>query len=201
MLNKNGSPLQLLGETVTLDEVKPQYFPYVISWRNDENLNRHLNQPTTLTIESQSQWYEQRYMKDDTQGFVVMLDKNDNEPFATLGWTDLDREKRQCIMGRLLLGNANYSNSLAFLEGILLLSEYLYSLVDVMYIHVGVKNKKALRLNKRLGFVPNEGIIQYPHELFVQGDKTREQIEFYRTKDMFYDRKKKIFDNIHDNLI
>ena len=69
-----------------------------------------------------------------------------------------------------------------------------------MYIHVGVKNKKALRLNKRLGFIPNEGTIKYPHELYVQGDKTREQREFYRSKEMFYAVKKKLFDNIRDNL-
>ena len=200
MLSVNKS-LLLKGETVTLEEICPKYFPYVISWRNNKELNKYLNQPTVLTLESQRQWYEQHYLKDNTQGFVVMIDKDCDRPFATLGWTDLDRNRRQCIMGRLLLGDASYGKSVAFLEGILLLSEFLYDLVDIMYIHVGVKNKKALRINKRLGFVPNEETIQFPHELYVQGDKSREQREFYRTRDMFYVVKKKFFDDIHDNIM
>lgn len=88
-------------------------------------------------------------------------------------------------MGRLLLGDHSYANSEAFLEGILLLSDYIYQLVNKVYIHVGLENKKALRINKKLGFVRNTGEIVYPHELFVAGDKSREQMEMYRTKSMY----------------
>ena len=193
MRDKKTEVLQLQGISVTLDEIQPKYFPYVIHWRNDKELNRYLNQPYVLTMENQTKWYEEMYLKDDTQGFMVMIDKKTNTPFATLGWTDMDLIKNQCIMGRLILGNSSFGNSGVFLESFFLLADYLYSFVDVVYIHVGLENKKALRLNKILGFLPNDGKIQYPNELFVNGDKTRRQIEFYRTKIMYTDVRKKLY--------
>lgn len=200
MRNKKAEPLRLEGISVILDEIQPKYFPYVIAWRNDKELNRYLNQPYELTMENQTKWYEEKYLKDDTQGFMVMVDKKTGIPFATLGWTDMDVAKRECIMGRLILGNPAFNNSPAFLEAFFLLGDYLYSLADIVYIHVGVENRKALRLNKRFGFIPNEGKIRYPHELIVNGDPNRKQIEHYRTKEMYQLVRKKLFEDIKEEL-
>ena len=149
-----------------------------------------------MTLENQTRWYEEKYLPDDTQGFLIMVDKANDKPFATFGWTDLDLNKKICIEGRLLLGDSTYANSFAFLEGIILMNDYIYSKVETVYIHVGTANKKALSLNKRLGFIPNDGEIQFPHELFVNGDKNRPQIEMYRTKKMYQAVRKKLFENI-----
>jgi len=196
MADKKSNQILLQGKEVFLDEIQPKYFPYVIEWRNNKNLNRYLNHPQDLTLESQTWWYEQRYLQDETQGFLVMVDKSNERPFATFGWTDMDLQKNLCIEGRLLLGDSAYANSFAFLEGIILLNDYIYGKVETVYIHVGVENKKALRLNKRLGFIPNDGEIQFPHELFVNGDKNRPQIEMYRTKEMYQAIRKKLFENV-----
>lgn len=200
MRNKKEFPLSLTGISVILDEIQPKYFPYVIQWRNDKELNRYLNQPYVLTMENQTRWYEEKYLKDDTQGFMVMVDKKTGLPFATLGWTDMNLSKRECIMGRLLLGDSSFNNSPSFLEAFFLLGDYLYNLTDTVFIHVGVENKKALRLNKRFGFVPNTGKIHYPHELTVNGDPNRRQIELYRTKAMYQIVRKKMFEDIQDEL-
>ena len=200
MRNKKLEPLRLEGISVILDEIQPKYFPYVIKWRNDKELNRYLNQPYVLTMVNQTRWYEEKYLKDDTQGFMVMVDKQSGIPFATLGWTDMNPLKRECIMGRLILGNPAFNNSPAFLEAFFLLGDYLYSFADIVFIHVGVDNKKALRLNKRFGFIPNTDIIHYPHELIVNGDPNRKQIEFYRTKEMYQAVRKKLFEDIRDEL-
>ena len=200
MKKKKTELLRLEGVSVILDEIQPKYFPYVIQWRNDKELNRYLNQPYVLTLENQTKWYEEKYLKDSTQGFMVVVDKKTNTPFATLGWTDMDLDKRVCIMGRLILGNSDYANTPVFLEGFILLGDYVYSLVDIAYIHVGVENHKALRLNKRFGFLPNEGVVHYPHELIVNGDPKRKQIELYRTKEMYKAVRKKMFEDIQDEL-
>ena len=200
MRNKESDYLILNGISVILDEIKPKYFPYVIQWRNDKELNRYLNQPYVLTMENQTKWYEEKYLKDDTQGFMIMVDKETGIPFATLGWTDMDKEHRECILGRLLLGNPSFNNSPSFLEAFFLLGDYLYKFVDIMYIHVGVENRKALRLNKKFGFVPNDGIIRYPHELHVNGDESRKQIELYRTKEAYQAIRKKLFEDIKEEL-
>ena len=188
---------QLIGQKVILKELEPVYFPYIIRWRNDKALNQFLNQSEELTAEKERDWYEHFYLKDNTQGLLFFTDKNTGEPFATLGWTDLDLSKRRCIMGRLLLGNPDYRNSSSFLEGFFLLSDYLYQFVDVMYIHVVKENKKALRLNKLFGYVPNLAKIQYPQELLVNN---LHQQEFYRTKEMYGCVRKHLYEELQNEL-
>lgn len=200
MRDKKAAPLRLEGRGVIMEEIQPKYFPEVIRWRNDKELNKFLNQPEELTMEKETAWYENRYLKDDTQGFMIMVDKASGTPFGTLGWTDMDEARRQCIMGRLLLGNPDFRNSGPFVESFFLLGDYLYELVDIMYIHVGLKNRKAMHLNKMFGFHPNTGMIQYPQELFVQGDKSRPQQELCRNKAEYEVAKKKMFTDIADLL-
>ncbi len=192
MRDKKRNPLCLKGRSVILKEIQPIYFPYVIEWRNNKNLNRYLNHPEDLTIESETQWYEKKYLNDENQGFMIMIEKETNMPFGTRGWTDMDAVNKCCIMGRLILGNSGFNGSIPFLESHFLLCDYIYKFVDVSFIHVGVENKRALRLNKFLGYVPNKGIIKYPAELSVNGDEKRKQIELYRTKEMYTAVKEKV---------
>ena len=79
--------LRLEGNTVYLEEPAEEYFPYIIPWRNDPLNNRYLNQPFLLDMEKQRAWYR-RYCSDPTQGLLVVVDKQNDTPFATMGWTD-----------------------------------------------------------------------------------------------------------------
>ena len=99
--------LRLEGNTVYLEETAEKYFPYIIAWRNDPLNNRYLNQPFLLDMEKQRAWYR-HYCADPTQGLLVVVDKQNDVPFATMGWTDHDREARLCITGRLLVGDRRY---------------------------------------------------------------------------------------------
>ena len=197
MIDKNNFPLRLEGKTVILEEVQPKFFPYVIEWRNNPELNKFLNQPFKLTEELEKKWYEEVYLKDDTQGFWIIIDKEKNIPFGTTGFTDFDAEKKVSIGARLILGNSDYARHPAFMESFFVGSDYVYKYVDVQYAHVVKKNSKALKINKLMGFLPNEGEIQYPHELFVNG---MEQIELYRTKEMYLKTRKKILEGLFESL-
>ena len=197
MIDKNNFPLRLEGKSVVLEEVQPNFFPYVIEWRNNPELNKFLNQPFKLTEELEKKWYEEVYLKDDTQGFWIIIDKEKNIPFGTTGFTDFDAEKKVSIGARLILGNSDYAQHPAFMESFFVGSDYVYKYVDVQYVHVVKKNSKALKINKLMGFLPNEGEIQYPHELFVNG---MEQIELYRTKEMYLKTRKKILEGLFESL-
>ncbi len=107
-------------------------------------------------MEAETNWYQNSYLQDDTQGLMIFIDKENGTPIATLGGTDMDREKRRCILGRLLLRNPAYRTHAGFFKGALL-SEYLYQSVDMMHIHVVKDNRKAIRLNKMFGFMENQG--------------------------------------------
>ena len=180
MRDKRNLPLKLEGRSVILREIEPKYFSYIISWRNDKKLNRYLNQPFELTQEAETAWYENKYLSDTSQGYMIMLDKANNEPFGTIGWTDMNFNERTCIQGRILRGNPNYKNSRSFNESFIVMADYLYQYVDVMYAHVVKDNIPSLRLHERLGFKRNTNFFKYPKEQFVLG---MEQWEFYRTKE------------------
>ena len=183
--DKTKEYLRIEGDSVILEEIRPEYFPCVINWRNDGELNRFINQPYELTYESESQWYENIYLRDNTQGFMIMIDKESMKPFATLGWTDFDCEKKQCILGRLMLSDSGYASAL--MEGNILLSDYLYEFVDVMYAHVGIHNRKALRWDFMMGFEKHSGEWEYPSEALVNNV---EQCEIFRTAEKHYETRK-----------
>lgn len=179
------------GKFVDLVEIQPEYFQYVIDWRNNPELNRFLNQPFKLTMELQEKWYKEKYLNDETQGLFVMVDKNNNVPFATLGWTDMDRNTHICIEGRAICGNPEYLASKELTEGYWLVNEYLYEKCGIqeMYIHVVNENKKIISLNKRWGYHTHGGEAKFPHELFVNG---MHQTEYVRTYEEYQPVRKKI---------
>lgn len=180
--DKLRNPLCLVGQSVILEEIAPKYFSYIIQWRNDKELNRYLNQPFELTMELETRWYEEVYLKDGTQGLLLMIDKQKQKPFGTLGWTDMDFSGKRCIGGRILRGFAEYRGSDAYKESFVIYGDYLYQYVDVIYAHVVRENLKSIKLHKRLGFVFEEREFQYPKEAFVNG---MHQLECYRTKQQY----------------
>ena len=170
----------LSGCMVNLEEVSAIYFPYIIAWRNDPVNNQYLNQPFHLDMEKQRAWYE-HYMVDITQGLLVVVDKENDTPFATMGWTDHDVERHRCITGRLLVGDRRYRGSAHFAEATLLFADYVYDTlgVDVCYAHIVRENAASLRYHEKYGFHPNEGEMQFPEERIVNG---MEQIEYLRRR-------------------
>ena len=172
--------LCLNGQIVKLKEVTESYFHYIIAWRNDPVNNRYLNQPFHLDMEKQRAWYE-HYMADDTQGLLVVVDKENDTPFATIGWTDHDVERHRCITGRLLVGDRRYRGSAHFAEATLLFADYVYDTlgVDVCYAHIVRENAASLRYHEKYGFHPNEGEMQFPEEHIVNG---MEQVEYLRRR-------------------
>ncbi|MBQ9487910.1 MAG: N-acetyltransferase [Selenomonadaceae bacterium] len=186
-------PLNLEGKTVVLKEIVPEYFSYVVEWRNNSSLNKFLNQPFVLTLELEKKWYEEVYLPDDTQEFFIMTDKETGTPFGTIGRTNIDLKNKVCISGRLILGNSDYALTPAFWESFFVLADYSYTFVDVEYIHVVKENRKAMTLDKTLGFVPNEQEVKFPNECFVNG---LDQQELYRTKEMYLKIREKLFDKL-----
>ena len=170
----------LSGCMVNLEEVSAIYFPYIIAWRNDPVNNQYLNQPFHLDMEKQRAWYE-HYMVDITQGLLVVVDKENDTPFATMGWTDHDVERHRCITGRLLVGDRRYRGSAHFAEATLLFADYVYDTlgVDVCYAHIVRENAASLRYHEKYGFHPNEGEMQFPEERIVNG---MEQVEYLRRR-------------------
>lgn len=174
--------LRLEGKYVYLEEVQPKYFPYIIEWRNNPENNKFLNQPFKLTMELQTKWYEEKYLNDMTQGLFIMIDKENNIPFGTIGWTDYDKHSGICIAGRALVGDYKYRASKEMTEGYLVFQDYMYEVmkVKICYIHIVDENTRVISLNKRWGYIVNENRIKFPEELLVNGMKQTEYVRSYK---------------------
>lgn len=171
------SLIQCEGRMVYLTPLEERYFPYIIDWRNDPENNRYLNQPFVLTMEKQQAWYE-TYLTDATQGLLIVVDKKNDMPFATMGWTDYDPAARICITGRLLVGDRCYRGSRHFAEASLLFADMVYDTfgVDVCYAHIVNANTPSIRYHEKYGFHRNEGSVYFPDELNVNGLAQREYL-------------------------
>lgn len=176
--------LRLEGKYVYLEEVQPKYFPYIMEWRNNPENNKFLNQPFKLTMELQTKWYEEKYLQDLTQGLFVIVDKQGDTPFGTIGWTDLDLKEKTCIGGRLLIGNRDYRGSIEWCEAVYLFNAFVYNKLNIndMYAHVVTDNIASLKWHDKWGFKTNSKNVKFPEELLVSG---MQQIEFIRTYDMY----------------
>lgn len=175
----------LEGKYVRLEEISPKYFEKVIEWRNNPENNKFLNQPFKLTMELEKQWYEEKYLNDMTQGLFLVVDKKNNKPFATIGYTDYDKNKKICIVGRLLVGEYNYRGSYELQEGVYIFNEYIYNKlnVNIVYAHVVYENIASIKWLKKWNYRENNLKIQFSNELFVNG---MQQKEYYRTKSDYY---------------
>ena len=175
------SLIQCEGRMVYLTSLEERYFPYIIDWRNNPENNRYLNQPFVLTMEKQQAWYE-TYLTDATQGLLIVVDKENDTPFATMGWTDYDSAARICITGRLLVGDRRYRGSLHFAEASLLFADMVYGSfgVEICYAHIVSENIASIRYHEKYGFHRNDGVVRFPDEINVKGMK---QGEYVRSKE------------------
>ena len=173
--------IHLSGCMVCLNEVTAEYFPHIIAWRNDPVNHRYLNHSFRLDMDKQRAWYES-YVNDATQGLLVVVDKEHDTPFATMGWTAYDAERHRCITGRLLVGDRRYRGSTYFVEATLLFADYVYDTlgVDICYAHIVRENAASLRYHEKYGFHQNEGEMQFPEERIVNG---MEQVEYLRRRE------------------
>ena len=147
-------------------------------------------------MDKQCEWYEQ-YRNDPTQGLLVVVDKKRNVPFATMGWTDYDREQRLCITGRLLVGDRRYRGSLFFAEATVLFANYMYGPfgIDTCYAHIVCDNIASVRYHEKYGFHRNDGSSKFPEEIIVNGMR---QEEYVRSKEDWAAVRPTVLDRLRD---
>ncbi len=170
--------VRLEGKYVIVEEVQPKYFEKIIEWRNNPEFNKFLNQPYKLTMELQQKWYA-NYLEDETQGLFVAVDRKNNKPFATIGYTDYDKVNKVLISGRLLVGEIEFRGSKEWDEVIKIVLDYFYNKLNVekVYAHVVKENIASICWHKKWGYIENKECIKYPSELIVNGMDQNEYIK------------------------
>jgi len=195
MLEKN---IALVGTSVTMRGVNQSDFEKIVQWRNDPEINRYLNQPYELTVELQTQWYNQKYLPSSDLLFVFVENQGGTR-IGTLGLNDYDPIKRIGIAGRLLIGEKAYRGSFELLEGNILFHDFLWEvlLLSEVYCHIVKQNRKSISLFTRLGFLPNTGDVVFPDYCHV---RDMELVEMVNTRER-YEKKKEALEPMIEHFL
>jgi RimJ/RimL family protein N-acetyltransferase len=180
----------LEGRLVILREINETDFETIIAWRNDSDNNRFLNQPYQLTLQLQQEWYSKKYLPSSDILFMFLTKRN-NKRFGMIGLNDYCPEQKIGIAGRLLIGEKAYRSSPEMLEANLLFYDFLFYKIKLkqVFCHIVKQNTKAIALDKRLGFRPNQSAAVFPEYLNVNG---LEQVEMIMTKQSYENCKAKL---------
>lgn len=114
-----------------------------------------------------------------------MIDRKNNVPFGTLGYTEYNSQKREHELARALIGDIRYRNSLCSTEAYLLIQDYLYYGLNtnISYSYVLDNNYAVHLLHRDWGYKQNFGnAIKYP-ERTMRNDK--HLLEFVRGIDQY----------------
>jgi len=174
----------IYGRKVILTEIEPKFFEPLIKWRNDTELNKYLNQPFVLTLDSEKIWYEQKYLNDSTQMLYIMLDKENEKPFGTMGYVNYDEKEKICISARLIAGKREHQGSVHLIEGLYLFFKHLYEdlKIQTIFSYVVKENIQSLRLQKRFGLFENPNPPKFPERL---KDNALPMVEIVGTPETF----------------
>lgn len=168
--------VKMQGKWVHLEEVKPKFFPYIISWRNNPQLNKYIIQPFVLTEKLEQLWYEE-YLRDSSRGMMIMIAEKTGVPFGTLGFSHYDLQKGICIGKYHIIGDMDYRSSPEYVEAQLLCHDYLFNQMGVnkVFSHVMLDNSKTASFLMRLGAVENAQP-DFPEFLSMQGQTLKEYV-------------------------
>ena len=180
---------QLTGSFVILKEITPDDFDVVIKWRNNPELNRYLNQPELLTLDSQQRWYES-YLMDKTQILYIINDIKTGEAIGTVGGSNIDYEQKTMDFGRLVFASQPHKFGPHYIETIKLFLDYFVDEMGLnpIYSYVFPENKSALSFDQKIGFVINNPP-DYPENCTLKGLPL---IEMVLTQESYVEALKKI---------
>lgn len=180
------SNIVMEGRYVRLEEVQPKFFSHIVKWRNSKDVNPYMVQPFVLTEELEQEWYN-KYLREENHCMFVLIDKEKNLPFGTLGYF-CNLQEHYCIGTHMLVGDANYRFSVYYLESFLLLTDFIHDNLDVncVYCHTVEGNTLAQTFLKRSGMVQNP-VPKFPEMANMGGKK---MVEFVLTEENFARKKK-----------
>lgn len=145
--------IQLFGEIINMRLISEKDAGFVVSLRNDENLNKYISQ-TSASIDMQVEWIRD-YKSREAKGieFYFIVENKDGENVGTVRIYDIDHDDKTCIWGSFILSNTRPNGS--SYEVIRLSTEFAFKnlSIDKIYLDVRKNNSKAIHIYKKYGFV------------------------------------------------
>ncbi|MCK4825512.1 GNAT family N-acetyltransferase, partial [bacterium] len=147
----------LIGEKIRLLPLEREDLSKSRSWVNDTSLNSRILRVLPVTQVDQEKWY-QDIVQDPSKIVFAIKTLNGEEHIGNTGLYHIDWIHRRAEFW-ILIGERDYWRRNIGLEVVSLMQQYAFKDLNLnkLYLNVGIDNKQAIALYKKLNFV-QEGI-------------------------------------------
>ena len=146
------------GNKINLREIEEKDIEIVRTWRNRNRMwffNKNL-----ISKQQQEQWYSEYKNRNSGKFFIIEL-KN-KLPIGTVSLYNIDSTVKEAELGRVLIGEEKFHGRGYMTEAIFTLSKFGFEnlMLNRIYLHTFVDNKKATNLFEKCGFTKEEILTQ-----------------------------------------
>lgn len=155
------------GEKVRLYAVGKENIPYIVMWRNDQEILGNLFSFLPLNNEQEEIWYE-NYIKDPTRQYFMIQENGTINSIGVIGLDNIDYRNGTASLS-IIIGDRKYRGKGYGTDALLTLLRFAFNEMNIRKIRANTftENKAALRLYRKVGFVI-EGCLK--EEIFKHGE-------------------------------
>ena len=144
------------GKRVTIRPMREDDAGPVVRWRNDPEIRRWLFTQKTLTLDAHLEWF--RRPAPDRLDFIICLRKT-GQPIGTLSFSSIDLARGMAEAGNMI-GERAFQGKGLMTEAFALWLAFGFERLGLtlIYLRTMESNKRAIRLNEKLGFIREKTI-------------------------------------------
>ncbi len=154
----------LKGYGVTLRPLTHADIEMVRCWRNDPRIARYMHFRDTITREMQEEWF--RSINNDRHAFFIV--EIGDEPVGMTEYKNIDLVEGKAE-GGIFIHKEEYRNGLYPFAVIAIKHVYGFNTLGLreLYSYVLDNNKRAIRFNETIGYVPARTVRQGNKRLYI----------------------------------
>lgn len=142
----------ITGQRITLRAITRNDLPRYVSWLNDPEVTQHLSIFLPMSLEDETDWYEQQRRDPTTLNFAIVTNAN-GQHIGSVGLVRLDYRQQQAELG-IFIGNKTCWGKGYGTEAIRLLLDYAFSRLNLhrIYLRVDAGHTAAIKCYQTCGF-------------------------------------------------
>lgn len=141
--------MKITGYGVTLRRLTEDKIEMVRNWRNDPIIQQYMEFREYITSEMQKRWFE-RINNENNYYFIIVYE---GKEIGLINIRDIDYEAKDGESG-IFIYDVEYLNSDVPLRALFCMNDFVWETLKLerMHCHVLRDNKKAIIMNKALGY-------------------------------------------------
>jgi RimJ/RimL family protein N-acetyltransferase len=144
----------LEGSRIALRLLEQADLPLTLSWRNQDQIRKWFLNPTVITMDGHSTWFERYQELDNDFIFIILAKELENLPVGQISLYRINWDTKTAEFGRLMIGASRARGKGLAKEATHLLLNYGFNVMGLKEIILEVKqdNEAAIAIYRTTGF-------------------------------------------------